>query len=173
MNTRIKISAIVLALSMFMLANAQVQPKKVYDETLNPLEQLDGALLKAKNEGKFVMVQLGGNWCPWCLLLADYVANDSVVNKKMNENYVYIHVNYHPRKSKIANPELTNSMLKRVGNPVRFGFPVLIVLDEQGAVVHIQDTALLEEGKGYNQKKVLDFLNNWTPQAVIKAKKGE
>ena len=56
--------------------------------------------------------------------------------------------------------------MKRLNNAGRFGFPVLVVLDEQGNVIHIQDSGLLEEGKGYNKEKVLSFFKHWTPAAV-------
>jgi hypothetical protein len=48
----------------------------------------------------------------------------------------------------------------------RFGFPVFVVLDEKGKVIHIQDSSFLEEGQGYNREKVLRFFKNWTPNAV-------
>jgi len=141
--------------------------KKVYDEQINPLEQIDAAVAKAKAEGKFVVCQLGGNWCVWCLRFADYVANDSTISQVIADNYVYIHVNYRPRKSKDpAKAERDATMLKRLGNPGRFGYPVFIVLDEEGRVVHIQDSSLLEEGKSYNKDLVLKFFKAWTPNAV-------
>ena len=78
-------------------------------------------------------------------------------------------MNYNPRKSQDAEKTAqTQSMLKRLDNPARFGFPVFVVLDGQGKVLHIQDSSFLEEGKSYNQAKVLRFLKNWTPQAVKK-----
>ena len=40
------------------------------------------------------------------------------------------------------------------------------VLDTEGKVLHIQDSSFLEEVKGYDEKKVLRFLKNWTPKAV-------
>jgi hypothetical protein len=43
---------------------------------------------------------------------------------------------------------------------------VFVVLDETGKVLHIQDSSFLEEGKGYNEEKVLRFLKSWTPQAI-------
>ena len=58
--------------------------------------------------------------------------------------------------------------MKRLGNPQRFGFPVFVELDENGKVLHVQDSSFLEEGQGYNKDKVLRFLNNWTPKAVNK-----
>lgn len=44
------------------------------------------------------------------------------------------------------------------------------VLIQYGKVLHIQDSALLEEGKGYNQLKVQGFFRNWTTSAIIPAK---
>ena len=54
-------------------AGAQSELKKVYDESLNPIEQIDKAVAEAKAESKFVVCQVGGNWCPWCLRFADYM----------------------------------------------------------------------------------------------------
>ena len=163
-----KILAITLvAMALFCVtANAQTEattaPKKVYNEQINPLEQIDQAILQAKAEGKFVICQVGGNWCPWCLRFADFITNDSTINSVIEQNFVYIHVNYHPRKA----GEVGKALMKRLNNAGRFGFPVLVVLDEEGQIIHIQDSGLLEEGKSYNQKKVLTFFKQWTPAAV-------
>ena len=157
---------IVLAIALFSTAaNAQEEttaPKKVYHEQINPLEQIDQALVQAQAEGKFVICQVGGNWCPWCLRFAEFITTDSTINAVIEQNFVYIHVNYHPRKA----TEWSAAMMKRLNNPGRFGFPVFVVLDEQGNVLHIQDSSFLEEGKGYNKEKVLRFFQNWTPKAV-------
>ena len=147
--------------------NAQTAVKKVYNEDINPIEQIDQAVAKAKTEGKFVICQVGGNWCPWCLRFADFITNDSTISKVIEENFEYIHVNYNPRKSAGAEKEtLAKAMLQRLNNPARFGFPVFVVLDEEGKVIHMQDSSFLEEGQGYNQEKVLRFFKNWTPKAV-------
>ncbi len=154
-------------LSLSASLHAQTPLKKVYDENINPLEQIDNALARAKAEGKFVICQVGGNWCPWCLRFADFVEKDSTISQCIADNFVYIHVNYNPRKSggeeKLAQAQ---AMLKRLNNPGRFGYPVFVVLDETGKTLHTQDSSFLEEGQSYNAKKVLRFLNNWTPKAV-------
>lgn len=141
---------------------AQNSLKKVYNEDINPLEQIDQTLVKAKAEGKFVICQVGGNWCPWCLRFADFITNDTTISKVINDNFEYIHVNYHPRKT----GEQAVALMKRLNNCGRFGFPVFVVLDEEGRVIHIQDSSFLEEGESYNQEKVLRFFKAWTPQAV-------
>ena len=54
-----------------------------------------------------------------------------------------------------------------MGNPTRFGFPVFIIIDGNGKVLHIQDSGLLEEGAGYNKQKVTGFFRNWTTKAIV------
>ena len=159
----LSLAAVLLALT----ANAQTAEKKVYDEDINPMEQIDQAVARAKAEGKFVICQVGGNWCPWCLRFADFITNDTTISHVIDESFVYIHVNYNPRKSEgEQKAQLAKAMLQRLNHPARFGFPVFVVLDADGKVIHIQDSSFLEEGQGYNQEKVLRFFKNWTPSAV-------
>ena len=162
-----KIVLLLMVVCVTWTMEAQTGVKRVYDEEINPLEQIDQAIVKAKESGKFVMCQVGGNWCPWCLRFADFVTKDETISKVVDDNFVYIHVNYNPRASEGEEKlKRAQTMLKRLNNPARFGFPVFVVLDEQGKVLHIQDSSFLEEGQGYNQEKVLRFFQNWTPKAV-------
>ena len=165
----IKRTACWLLMLMGVVSNIQAQKglKKVYNETVNPIEQIDRAIVKAKTEGKFVICQVGGNWCPWCLRFADFITNDTTISKCINENFEYIHVNYNPRKSgSELQQQQAAALMKRLDNCGRFGFPVFVVLNGEGTVIHIQDSSFLEEGQGYNQEKVLRFFKNWTPKAV-------
>ena len=161
-----------LAFLIVIQVKSQESLKKVYDEELNPMEQIDDALTKAKSEGKFVVCQVGGNWCSWCLRFADFITKDASISKVIQDNFVYIHVNYSPQK-KLTQEQatLTEQMLNRLHHPTRFGFPVFVVLDTDGEVLHIQDSSFLEEGKGYNQEKVLRFFTCWTPKAVNQTSK--
>lgn len=192
------LTIIALLAAVLTTAGAQGALKRVYDESIDPMAQIDGAVAKAAREGKFVVCQVGGNWCPWCLRFADFVEKDSAVNKVVNDNFVYIHVNYNPRKaaaaasggvaaaqgkasaaasggSSSATAAAAKSsaaqLMERLGQPARFGFPVFVVLDADGRVLHTQDSSFLEEGNGYDEKKVLRFFRNWTPAAVGGVKK--
>ena len=146
-------------------ASAQTNLKKIYNEEINQVEQIDAALRQAKKEGKFVISQVGGNWCRWCLMFADFIEKDAELTKFIDDNFVFIHSNYNPRERA---DETALAMLKKLGNPERFGFPVFVVLDETGKVLHTQDSSFLEEGNGYNRDKVVRFFQNWTPKAVIR-----
>lgn len=148
-------------------ASAQAGLKRVYDEDINPVEQIELSLVRAKADGKFVVCQVGGNWCPWCLRFADFIASDSTISRLIADNFVYAHVNYNPGKAEgEVRTRQAEEVMRRLGNPGRFGFPVFVVLDENGRVLHTQDSSFLEEGKGYSQEKTLRFFKNWTPGAV-------
>lgn len=143
--------------------SAKVAPEattvKLYDEEADALQQIDAALEEARNTGRYVLCQVGGNWCPWCLRFARFVSEDKEIAQLVKENFVYIHVNYSKENK---NPEA----MQRLGNPARFGFPVLVILDHEGRPMHIQNSAYLELDKSYDRKKVLQFFQNWTPKAV-------
>lgn len=140
------------------LAMAQTQDR-IYDEKIDAMAQIRTAVAQAKAEGKYVCCQVGGDWCPWCRRFAAFVKADTAINALVQENFVYIHVNY-SRDNK--NPEA----MKFLGNPGRFGFPVIVIVNSDGQPIHIQNSAYLEEGQGYDPKKVLEFFQAWTPTAV-------
>lgn len=161
-----KFMTLVLATAiMTVSASAQSQLKKIYNEEIDPVEQIDMALKQAQKEGKFVISQVGGNWCRWCLMFADFVEKNADLTKFIDDNFVFIHSNYNPREKAGAK---TLEMLNKLGNPERFGFPVFVVMDPSGKVLHTQDSSYLEEGNGYSIDKVARFFQNWTPEAVRK-----
>ncbi|MGN0281453.1 MAG: DUF255 domain-containing protein [Prevotella sp.] len=151
----------ILFLAMMMTFITALGQQKVYDDSIDPFAQIEQAVKKAQTENKLVICQLGGNWCPWCIKFAQFITEDQEIDKIVNDNFVYIHVNYKSR-----NDELSKKVSKRLGNAGRFGFPVLVILKADGSVLHIQNSAYLEEGQSYNKKKVMDFFKNWTPAAV-------
>ena len=162
-----KLILLLLVVCFTQTMEAQTALKKVYNEDINPIEQIDQTIVKAKSEGKYVICQVGGNWCPWCLKFADFITKDTMISKVIADNYEYIHVSYNPRKSEGEEKlEQGKALMQRLNNAGRFGFPVFVVLDENGKILHIQDSSFLEEGEGYNQEKVLRFFKNWTPKAV-------
>lgn len=163
---------LIIATLLMVATTAFSQTKaKVYDETINPDVQIVEAVSKAQKEGKFVVAQLGGNWCKWCIRFARFVEGDPEIKSLVDDNYEFIHVNYNPRnEAENADKDATAKALRRLGNPVRFGYPVLVVLDSDGNVIHTQDSGFLESGEGYDREKVIRFFESWTPSAVAKSK---
>lgn len=147
-----------MALVASMVTGAWAQAPKVYDESMDAMEQINKALDEARASDRYVLCQVGGNWCPWCLRFAEFASKDSVIAPLIEKNYVYIHVNYSKKNKNLE-------AMHYLHNPGRFGYPVFVVLDQEGQPIHIQESESLEEGKGYSRKRVEKFLRLWTKKA--------
>lgn len=121
--------------------------------------EVQKAIDLANQNGKHVLVQVGGNWCGWCYRLQDFIEKDSVLRDLRANNFVTYHLNY-------SKENYNKEILASFDFPQRFGFPALLVLDAKGNRLHTQDSALLESGDSYDAKKVKNFLEMWTPKAL-------
>jgi len=152
-----------LVLLLFVSISAHAgDTTKLYNPAANVAKDLSEAVAKAKKEGKHVMIQVGGNWCIWCYRFAGFVENDSVLKASLDRNYVVYHLNYSPENKNLA-------ALKKLGFPQRFGFPVFVILNEQGERIHTQNSAYLEKEKSYDAAKVKEFFEQWSPAALNEA----
>ena len=133
--------------------------EETYDPSADALADIKSAITLAKETDKHVFVKVGGNWCGWCKLYAKFTQADEDIMRIMKDEYVFILVNW-----SIENKNL--DAMSYLGNPQRFGFPVFVIIDGDGNVLHIQDSALLEDGKGYSKNHVLRFLGVWKADAV-------
>jgi len=135
---------------------AQKEKVTLYNPKADAKTEIASAVKKAKEEGKYVMIQAGGNWCGWCILFDKKVKATPKLKKAMDDNYVSVHLNY-------SQENKNEEIFKELGGPEKYGFPVFIILDGDGKIVHTQDSAKLEEGKGHSTKKVMKFLAKWAP----------
>lgn len=133
--------------------------KKLYDPSDDAKTEIENTIKKAANEGKHVLLQIGGNWCRWCLAFDRKVKSNDTLRIAMEKDFVVYHVNY-------SKENKNDDVLTSLGYPQRFGFPVFVVLDSEGKRLHTQNSAYLEEGKGHGTKKILEFLNHWSPTAI-------
>ena len=142
------------------LAMSQDMTKfKLYSPEENAEKAIEKAIEKAKDEKKHVFVQIGGNWCIWCARFNDFTTSDKSIDSLINENYVVYHLNY-SKENKNA------ELLKRYKFPQRFGFPVFLILNGKGELLHTQSSWYLESGKSYDKEKVMAFFTDWGPKAL-------
>jgi len=132
---------------------------KLYNPAADAEAEIAGAVKKASAEHKNILLQIGGNWCIWCIRFNDLVTKDPDLNKYLRDNYVVLHVNY-------SKENMNEKLLAEMGYPQRFGFPVFIVLDDKGNRIHTQNSGYLEEGKGHSKDKVMEFFKDWSPAAI-------
>lgn len=136
---------------------------RIYNPEANAREDLKKVAAEAKKQNKHVLVQIGGNWCIWCARFYKFTKTDPTTDSLLRRSYIVYHLNYSKENKNLP-------VLADYGFPQRFGFPVFLVLDQQGRLLHTQNSAYLEDGKGYSSEKVSGFLVNWAPGALDPAK---
>lgn len=129
----------------------------IYDRKADGNKQIAEALAEAKRDHKRVLLQFGANWCGWCHKLHDLFAANKEIAHELLYEYVVVPIDVDKVDGKLHNGDV----VKKYGNPVRFGLPVLVVLDEDGKPLHTQDTGKLEEGDHHDPAKVLAMLKKW------------
>ena len=151
---------IAVAFLMIVSVAAIAQKSTLYNPEANAKMDIENALKKANAEHKFVLLQGGGNWCPWCIEFHRFCTADKQIDSIINANFVWYHLNY-------SKENKNEDLLKKYDYPQRFGFPIFIILNEKGERIHTQNSEYLEDGKkSYDKKKVISFLENWSPAAL-------
>ena len=150
-------------LTVFLLSSAfllaQEESAHLYNPEADAKADIAAAVKQAKAENKNVLLQVGGNWCPWCIRLHKFIDSDPKIDSLLYTDYVFVLVNY-------SKENKNDAVMKELGNPQRFGFPVLCVLDPEGKLLHIQDTWYLEKDKSYDREKLMHFLEMWNVSAT-------
>ncbi len=132
-------------------AIAQDLPVK-FDPARDAAADVAIATAAAKAQRKRVLVDVGGEWCPWCHIMDRFIAANADVKKLRDDNYVWVKVNWSPQNKNEA-------LLSRW--PKIKGYPHLFVLDGDGRLVHSQDTGDLEKGKDYDKERFVAFLRKY------------
>ncbi len=153
---RITLFVLLIALSIGLYAQEKIQ---IYDPEADAGHDLQQSIQLAGQENKHVLVQVGGNWCPWCVKLHGFFGSETVIDSIIKADYITVRINYSKENK---NPDV----MALLGYPQRFGFPVLVILDGQGNRLHTQDTGYLELDKGYDPEKVKRFLLGWNRASI-------
>jgi len=144
------------SLIAFLSCSTAQQP---YNPQADAKKEIQTAVNKAAQDNKHVLLIIGGNWCPWCVKLNNYIKEETEVAELLAKEFEVVKVNY-SKENKNA------EVLSELEFPQRFGFPVLVVLDKNGKRIHTQNSAYLEQDKGYSKEKVTGFLKKWTAGSI-------
>jgi len=125
----------------------------IYDTAADGQQQIAAALKTAQTEDKRVILKFGANWCGWCHRLSGLLKTNAELARILKDNFILVLID--------VDKEHNADVVKKYGNPTRFGLPVLVVLDTDGTPLTTQDTGKLEEGDRHDPAKVKAFLEKW------------
>lgn len=130
-------------------------PLEKFDEKRDAAADIKLGIAEAKRSNRRVLLDVGGEWCIWCHRLDTLIMKNPDLSDFLHKNFVVVKVNY----SKENGSEAVLSHYPKIP-----GYPHLFVVDQNGKLLHSQDTSELEEGKGHSKEKVFSFLKKWVPK---------
>jgi thiol-disulfide isomerase/thioredoxin len=140
----------------------------IYDESADAKRQIATAIERARRNNRRVLVQWGGNWCPWC-----YALHDRFAEPKLGKELLY---EYETVLVDTGKDGKNNDLAESYGADIRkSGVPYLTIFDASGKPIANQDTGALErkgpDGKsslslGHDADKVYDLLKSHEAQPL-------
>ena len=150
---------------------AQKPEREKFDPKRNPAADLQAAIARAQKENKRIILDVGGEWCGWCVKMDYYFLENKGLAKLRDGNFIWVKVNFSPENE-------NNEFLAKY--PQIQGYPHLFVLETDGSLLHSQNTIELEEPnipiiattkniaikkaseRSYDIFKFAEFLKRWS-----------
>ena len=128
---------------------------RVFDPTRDAAADLVAAEHQATAEHKLILLDVGGNWCGWCMLFDRISHSDQKLRDVLEKKYVVVHINMSKENENAA--FLSNY-------PKVSGYPHFFVLSADGKLIVSQDTSIFErthkEADGYDPDTLTDFFKH-------------
>ncbi len=123
-----------------------------YDEAADAGKVLDAAVLAARHDGKKLLIDFGGNWCPDCRLLAGILDLPTVAAWAHGEfDIVTVDVGRFDR-----NLDLAARYEVRIT-----AVPTVLVVAPDGTVLNRGEVFALSDARSLSNQAVVDKLADW------------
>lgn len=145
-------------------AESRYAPVTAYDPARNAAADIDRAIVEARKTGKHIILDIGGDWCPWCHALDQLFLEHPGLVQLRERNFIMVPVYY---SSENKNEQVLSRYSKVLGIPHYF------VLDQTGALLHSQHMIELQNNGTYSPAKMKDFLTRWSPAIAAQIRPAE
>lgn len=139
--------------TMVELPIVSMQP---YDEKANADQVVDAAMARAKKSHKLLLIDMGGNWCPDCVVLHNLMLVPTM-QKFMDAHYevAMVDVGKFDRNPQIGARYGYNTRLK--------GVPTILVVDPAtNKVINGEQVFALSNAGHQTPQDLADYLARWT-----------
>ena len=134
------------------LKNLPIVEKAPYDESANADAVVADAFARAKKSRKLVMLDLGGNWCPDCIILAN-VMHLPAMQKFMKDHYEFASVD-------------VGRFDKNLQVPAKFGYkerlkgvPTILVATPDGKLINDGNVFALTDARHMTPQSLAQYLS--------------
>ncbi|MBI3147772.1 MAG: thioredoxin family protein [Betaproteobacteria bacterium] len=149
-----RVAAVVVCWVLATLAWAAIPGDvEVFDPGRDAAQDISRAVAEAKQSGRRILLDVGGDWCSWCHILDRMFKQNADLSELRERHFIWVKINKSPENNNEA-------VLARY--PKIKGYPHIFVLDRDGRLLHSQDTYQLEEGKSYSKERIRAFLVRWS-----------
>jgi thiol:disulfide interchange protein len=132
-------------------------PVHTYDPARDAGADIAAAIAEAQKTGKRILLDIGGNWCPWCHTLDQFFQQHPDVLQLRDANFIVVNVYY-------GSDNKNDKALSRY--PKVLGIPHFFVLDKDGTLLHSEHILDLKIEGDYSPTKMKEFLMKWSPAAA-------
>ena len=118
---------ILISALLFSFNGWSIPAYEPYDENADALDSISKALKIAKLENKYVLLQMGGNWCPDCRTLGEYFTRPDI-KAWLDDRAILVSVD-------VGEWNRNLNIVERYGNPISEGIPALVLLNSENEVM--------------------------------------
>jgi thiol-disulfide isomerase/thioredoxin len=127
-----------------------------YDVDLKAAAAVDAAFARARKNHKRVLIDLGGNWCPDCLVLANLM--------QLPEMKTFLAAHFEIVAVDVGRFDKNLDIPARFGITARLeGVPAVIVASPEGKILNRGKITALADARHMTPQSVADWLAGWTP----------
>jgi thiol-disulfide isomerase/thioredoxin len=141
-------------LSIASLSVLPVVERAPYRENVNADAAVDAAFARARKNGKRVLIDLGGNWCGDCIVLANLM--------RLKEMQPFLAAHFETVYVDVGRFDRNLQIPARFGITNRLeGVPAVIVADPDGHFVNPGKIAALDDARHMSPQAIADWLAQW------------
>jgi len=123
-----------------------------YDGAVDAAAAVAEARVRAAQEGKFLMVTFGANWCLDCRTLHRRLQSKDV-SDYTRDLFQFVHVD-------VGKFNQNRDVAEALGVDLGRGIPVAIFFDPEGQVIGTTNEGQLEPARRYSSKQILLFVRD-------------
>ena len=121
-----------------------------YDENADALDGISKALKIAELENKYVLLQMGGNWCPDCRTLGEYFSRPDI-KAWLDDRVILVSVD-------VGEWNRNLDIAEKYGNPISEGIPALVLLNSENEVMFATLAGELASARSMSKNDLIVWL---------------